>query len=185
MMHTLFPSREFAKSVEESCLVLGPATMTPIRATPTDAPEIFAVFERSFLEYARGMGSDRPRRLKDLPERLSAGEVHVVRAPSGALWGALIWWHDPIEGALHIDVVAVDPAAQGQGVGRALLAEADRLARSLGYNKVRLYTLAMYDHLVAYYQSAGFELTHTGPRPSDPDAFDRAFMVKHLDASDA
>src|SRR5207245_1625521 len=41
---------------------------------------------------------------------------------------------------LLVENVAVAPAFQGRGLGRMLMAHADRLARGLGYSVVRLYT---------------------------------------------
>ena len=41
---------------------------------------------------------------------------------------------------LLIENVAVSPAFQGRGLGRQLIAHAERLAASLGYREIRLYT---------------------------------------------
>jgi ribosomal protein S18 acetylase RimI-like enzyme len=58
------------------------------------------------------------------------------------------------DGFVLVDNVAVDPAAQHQGVGRRLLAFAEGHARAAGLAEVRLYTnermtanIRLYEHL--------------------------------------
>lgn len=67
------------------------------------------------------------------------------------------------EGELAVVTFWVDQAARGRGVGRALLAELERLARGAG---ARALTLEVADHnqaAVNLYAAAGFEPTgHTG-----------------------
>jgi hypothetical protein len=46
-----------------------------------------------------------------------------------------------------------------------------------------LHTVAKYGHLLEYYQAAGFEITHHGPRPKGDDGHPRAFLRKWLVAN--
>ncbi len=57
---------------------------------------------------------------------------------------------------LLIENIAVLPAAQGQGIGRKLLAHAEALAVSLGFGEVRLYTNQRFARNIAVYQRAGY-----------------------------
>jgi ribosomal protein S18 acetylase RimI-like enzyme len=60
---------------------------------------------------------------------------------------------------LLVDVIAVDPAAQGRGVGAVLLEQAEIDARQLGLPELRLYTNAAMTENLAYYPRRGFEET--------------------------
>jgi ribosomal protein S18 acetylase RimI-like enzyme len=81
------------------------------------------------------------------------------------------------EDALLVENVAVSPAAQGTGLGSALLVEAERLARHHGLSDIRLYTHEMMTENLAFYARRGFVETH---RASD-DGFNRVFLTKRLD----
>ena len=53
----------------------------------------------------------------------------------------------------HVGRMAVLPAWRGQGVGRALLAEIERLARARGHGQLRL---SAQTHAQGFYLAAGF-----------------------------
>jgi ribosomal protein S18 acetylase RimI-like enzyme len=63
---------------------------------------------------------------------------------------------EPEEDALLLDNVAVAPAAQGRGIGRKLIALAERRARELGLPKVRLYTNAKMTENLRMYPALGY-----------------------------
>src|SRR5690606_31290119 len=64
-----------------------------------------------------------------------------------------------VEGeALLIWSIAVDPARQRSGLGRALLAAAGERAAALRIPTIRLYTGETLTHLVAWYRRHGFAL---------------------------
>lgn len=58
--------------------------------------------------------------------------------------------------------IAVDPARQGQGIGRALLADAIAQARQLGARRLELGT-GTFGHPLAFYQRAGFRVVAVEP----------------------
>ena len=60
--------------------------------------------------------------------------------------------------ALLIENVAVSPACQGRGLGRRLMAHAERLATAMGYGEIRLYTNARFVDNVALYQRLGYAI---------------------------
>jgi ribosomal protein S18 acetylase RimI-like enzyme len=65
--------------------------------------------------------------------------------------------------ALLIENVAASPACQGRGLGRRLMAHAERLAAAMGYGEVRLYTNARFVDNVAFYQRLGYAITREAP----------------------
>jgi ribosomal protein S18 acetylase RimI-like enzyme len=55
-----------------------------------------------------------------------------------------------------IDNVAVDPAHQGSGVGRALLALAEEAARGAGFDSIYLFTHELMTENLALYARIGY-----------------------------
>ncbi|MFD2262679.1 GNAT family N-acetyltransferase [Lacibacterium aquatile] len=70
-----------------------------------------------------------------------------------------------VPGTAHllIENLAVDPAAQGQGVGRALMAHAQQLAHDQGLAELRLYTNKLFEANIRFYRGLGFKLTQEQP----------------------
>ncbi len=75
--------------------------------------------------------------------------------------------------------VAVSPACQGQGYGRALLAHAEELARSLGFADVRLYTNGRFTDNIKLYQRVGYQ---TDREEVHPQLGTVVYMSKRLSA---
>ncbi len=59
---------------------------------------------------------------------------------------------------LLIENVAVSPAFQGQGLGRVLMAHAERLAVASGFPELRLYTNKLFAANVTLYQRLGYRI---------------------------
>jgi GNAT superfamily N-acetyltransferase len=59
---------------------------------------------------------------------------------------------------LLIENIAVAPAFQGQGLGHALLAHAERLAADLGRPRLRLFTNQRFVANIRLYQSVGYAI---------------------------
>ena len=70
---------------------------------------------------------------------------------------------------LAIFSLAVPPNYQGQGVGRWMLDNAERMARIAGLPELRLYTNARMDRNIAIYGHAGFRETGRRPNLRRPD----------------
>lgn len=148
---------------------------------PAERAALEALVAAAFLDYVRGIGRDWPGPYDWLAERLAKGEVWVVESIGGPLLGMAALSQDTGARTLTVDLLAVAPAAQGQGIGHALLAHAEALARAAGARAMHLHTVAEYDRLVRLYEGAGFRVTHTGPRPKGDDGHPRAFLRKRLD----
>jgi len=60
----------------------------------------------------------------------------------------------------YFGMFAVDPAAQGAGLGRAVLAEAERVAREeWGRTEQRMTVISVRDDLIAWYERRGYRRT--------------------------
>jgi ribosomal protein S18 acetylase RimI-like enzyme len=76
-----------------------------------------------------------------------------------------------------LENVAVDPAAQGRGIGARLLALAEDRARALDAPEIRLYINAATTENLAYYPRHGYTETHRAQQ----DGFHRVFSCKRVD----
>lgn len=68
----------------------------------------------------------------------AAQEIAFAAIDKGRIVGCVFL--KPEESSLYIGKLAVHPAAQGQGIGRLLLARAEATARELGLSSLRLET---------------------------------------------
>src|SRR6201999_2914696 len=73
-------------------------------------------------------------------------------------------------GLSYFGTFAVSPPAQGAGLGRQLMTEAERLAvSSFGATRLEMTVLAPQEKLIAYYERRGFQRTgEIRPFPADP-----------------
>lgn len=109
----------------------------------------------------------------DYAARIAAGQA-LVAIEGGRIVGLLVTERG--EGHLLIDNIAVSAAAQGRGIGRQLLAEAERQARASGLATLRLYTHARMAANIALYRRAGFaEIARVSEK-----GFDRVYMERPL-----
>ena len=74
----------------------------------------------------------------DYGEQVRRGLVHVAEDGGGEIVGLIVLVES--EDRLVIENVAVDPARQGEGIGRRLLEFAEETARRAGIDTVALYT---------------------------------------------
>jgi ribosomal protein S18 acetylase RimI-like enzyme len=92
----------------------------------------------------------------DFAAEVAAGRV-VVIGTAGAVDGYMITWSE--SDAYFIDNIAIDPARQGQGLGRQLMDHAVGEARRRRLPAIRLYTNAAMTENLSLYTHMGFE-TH-------------------------
>jgi GNAT superfamily N-acetyltransferase len=140
------------------------------RARPDEAAAVAALVEAAFARHVEAVGRRPAPMDDDHAARIAAGEQWV----SDDLASSIVL----VDNGDHLVVnnVAVAPASQGRGLGRALLAFAEAEARRRGFAEIRLHTnAAMADNLVMYpnlgYTEAGRE-TRGG--------FHRVLFVKAL-----
>ena len=142
-------------------------------AVAADVATIRAIVDAAYGIYIPRMGKPPGPMLDDYDALVAAGRVSVLDA-GGAIAGAIVLL--PQEDHLLLDNVAVAPAFQGRGLGRALMAFADDEARRLGFDEVRLYTHVVMTEDQALHTRLCFEETHRG----EQDGYDRVFMRKRL-----
>ena len=145
--------------------------LRPARAA--DLPAVQALVARAYGHYVARIGKPPGPMLDDYAARIAEGAVQVLEE-DGRLVGLLVLL--PEADHLLLDNVAVDPAAQGRGHGRRLVAAAEDEARRLGLPELRLYTHELMSENVAMYERLGFVETHRGQQAG----YARVFMRKRL-----
>jgi GNAT superfamily N-acetyltransferase len=143
-------------------------------ARPDEAAAVGALVEAAFARHVAAVGRRPAPMDDDHAARIAAGEQYVSDGDAGDLASSIVLVDAPDH--LVVNNVAVAPAYQGRGLGRALLAFAEDEARRRGHAEVRLHTnAAMADNIAMYprlgYAEAGRE-TQSG--------FHRVLFVKAL-----
>ena len=88
---------------------------------------------------------------------IARGEVWLIETPVGDAFepvGTLVLEEHPFY--LRIDIVAVRPAHQHRGHGRAAIAFAEDRAAARGLGEVRFYTNTLIARNIAFYRGLGY-----------------------------
>jgi ribosomal protein S18 acetylase RimI-like enzyme len=112
-------------------------------------------------------------------ERISTDQVRAMISEAGSLLlageqaGQLVaccQLRNEGAGLAYFGTFAVSPSAQGDGIGRQLMAEAEcQAVTAFAARRLEMTVLAQQDKLIAYYERRGFRRTgETRPFPADP-----------------
>ncbi len=123
------------------------------RADASDAIAIRQLTREAYAKWVPVIGRE--------PKPMGADyDVAVQRHRFDLLYmeGALVGLIETIDEGdeLLVENVAVAPDFQGRGLGSKLMAHAEEVARSLGYNRIRLYTNKRFTENVRLYLNLGF-----------------------------
>jgi ribosomal protein S18 acetylase RimI-like enzyme len=140
---------------------------------PTDIAAIEELVERAYALYIPRIGRRPAPMDADYAERVDRGCAFVAE-DGGAIAGVIVQMAEPDH--LFIEILAVDPARQGEGIGRALLAFAEDRARESGLGALRLYTNAAMTENLAFYPRLGYD--EIGRRTEN--GFERVLFSKTL-----
>ena len=143
-----------------------------MRIRPADAGDLASV-ERivrdAYTTDIARIGKPPGPMLDDYAVLIRAHQVWVAGEPVAGLIVLI-----PEADHLLLDNIAVDPSAQGTGLGRILMDFADTEARRRGYSELRLYTHEMMTENIALYSRIGW--TETGR--AEQNGFARVFFRK-------
>jgi ribosomal protein S18 acetylase RimI-like enzyme len=123
-------------------------------ATPVDVPRLTELVQAAYGHYVERLGGP-PRPLTDDYAEVVRSRSVTVAERGGEIVGLIVLAVDA-EG-FAVDNVAVDPAHQGSGVGRALLEHAEAAARGAGFDSIYLYTHELMTENQALYRRLGYE----------------------------
>lgn len=142
------------------------------RAVAADLPAIRALIEAAYARYLTRMDKPPAPMLRDYGPSVEEGTTWVVGSPVAAVLTLY-----PRADHLYVENVAVDPGAQGRGLGRALLEFAEREALACGLHRMALVTHEVMTENQAIYAKLGY--TEVGRRAED--GYSRVYLEKRLD----
>ena len=147
--------------------------MTPaIRpAGPDDLDAVRRIARAAYAPYVPRIGREPAPMVADFAASIAAGALWVAGAPVAGFVVAY-----PRDDHWHLENVAVEPSAQGTGLGGALIAHVEAMARAAQARAVELYTNAQMTGNRTLYPRLGY--TETGRAMED--GFDRIFYRKEL-----
>lgn len=121
-----------------------------------------------------GLLDDERISLEDLAAAIADPANHILLAEAdGALIGT-VTVTEKAAGRGYLGMLAIDPARQAGGLGRAVLAEAEALAISLGIQRLEMTVISVRHELIAYYERRGY--VRTGEMRPFPNP-----AITHLD----
>ena len=127
------------------------------RAAPADAEAVRALTRQAYAKWVPLIGRE-PKPMQADYERAVREHRIDLAYRDGALAGLIETIALPDH--LLIENVAVAPSWQGRGIGRALMAHAERLAAALRHRELRLYTNKAFAENVALYLKLGYHIDH-------------------------
>jgi ribosomal protein S18 acetylase RimI-like enzyme len=122
-------------------------------ASAADAARLTELVQAAYGHYVERLGGP-PRPLTDDYADVVRSQRVVVAERSGQIVGLIVL--QASEEGFVVDNVAVDPAHQGTGVGRALLEHAELAARREGFDAIHLYTHERMTENLALYRRVGY-----------------------------
>jgi GNAT superfamily N-acetyltransferase len=130
------------------------------RAVAADAAAIRELTREAYAKWVPVIGREPKPMAADYAEALRKNRFDLLFAE-----GKLTALIETIaqEDCLLIENVAVSPLWQGRGIGRKLMAHAERLAASLGYGEIRLYTNRLFAENLRLYLELGYRVDSEEP----------------------
>ena len=127
------------------------------QANAADLRAVETIVRRAYTKYFSRIGAPPGPMLDDYAARIAAHQMFVTGDP---IAGLIVL----IDGSDHLllDNIAVDPDAQGTGLGRILMDFADGQARLRGFAELRLYTHQTMVENIALYTKLGWQETGRG-----------------------
>ncbi|HVY15677.1 MAG TPA: GNAT family N-acetyltransferase [Rhodopila sp.] len=144
------------------------------RATPADAAAVRDLTRAAYAKWVPVIGREPKPMTADYEMAVREHVVDLLHLDS-----ELVGLIEMRAGTDHLLIVnvAVSPAHQGRGYGRALLAHAEEFARSRGLEDVRLYTNGKFTDNVSLYKRVGYRVDREELHPQLGSA---VYMSKHL-----
>lgn len=130
----------------------------PIRpAGPADRAEIERIMRDAYRVYIADIGREPAPMAADYGVLIDECKVSVFHDGAGRMVAVLVDY--PLPDCWFLETVAVDPACQGQGLGRRICGVVEARARAAGKSVVRLYTNVKMAGNLVFYPKLGYRET--------------------------
>lgn len=149
------------------------------RAVPDDVASVRKLTRAAYAKWVDVIGREPGPMTADYDAAVRDHLVDLLHDGTGLV--GLIEMRPEADHLLIVNV-AVAPTSQGQGLGRALLAHAEQVAKSLRHGEVRLYTNGRFTDNLRLYGRLGYQVDREEVHPQLGMA---VYMSKHLPAHDA
>lgn len=129
--------------------------LTLRRAMAADAAAVRALTRAAYAKWVPVIGREPKPMTANYQTAVRLNRIDLAH-DDGELAGLI----ETIDRSDHllIENVAVAPERHGQGIGRALMAHAEAIARAAGYRDVRLYTNQRFEANVQLYARLGYAI---------------------------
>ena len=130
------------------------------RASPNDAGTVTAITQAAYAKWMPVIGRKPKPMVADYG---AAIREHLIEIAS--LDGAPVGLIELIPAADHLllENIAIDPAAQGRGIGRRLMQRVEEHAIEMGLPMVRLYTNKAFAANLDFYRRLGYAIEREEP----------------------
>ena len=130
------------------------------RAGPADVAIVAALTDAAYGKWVPVIGR-KPKPM--VADHAAAIRDHIVELAS--IDGKVVGLIELIRAPDHLllESIAIDPAAQGRGVGRRLMRRVEDSAIEMGYDLVRLYTNKAFAANLDFYRRLGYALEREEP----------------------
>jgi predicted N-acetyltransferase YhbS len=129
-------------------------------ATADDVPRIVALLNAAFVMERDFIDKDRTS-APEIERYMTTGTFFVVDGDANGL--ASCMYLERRGDRLYLGMLAVNPSQQGRGVGRQMMAAAERQADSLGCNAIDIRIVSRRTELPPFYRALGFVDNGTEP----------------------
>ena len=145
-------------------------------AVPNDFDSVKGCAEQAYALYVPRMEKKPAPMIADFRAQIEAGHLYVIES-GGDVAGFIVLYRR--RDHIHVENVAVCPARQGQGLGRALLSFAEDEAKRRNVRTIELYTnIKMTENLELYPRLGYVEFDRR-----EEHGFSRVFFRKDLGPS--
>ena len=122
------------------------------RATLSDAPILVRLAHEAYRHYIARIGRPPAPMLADFTRHISGDAVFI--ATNDVICGYVVLCHD--QACWRLDIIAVAPSSQGQGIGTALIRHSEVFMAKAGAVSYQLYTNELMYENIDWYRNSGF-----------------------------
>jgi GNAT superfamily N-acetyltransferase len=149
-------------------------TLTTRPATVLDVPRIVSLLNTAFAMEWDFINKDRTS-APEIERYMTVGTFFVVDAEAGGLTSCM--YLEQQANRLYLGMLAVSPGQQGRGVGRQMMAAAERHAAALGCGAIDIRIVNRRTELPPFYRALGFIDNGTEPL-DDPQLTKPAHFIR-------